>query len=123
MPQSKWSWSLNSNKYPRNIDNCCFASIKFQRTKKWLYSKPVFQRPVRYPEQEISKEIEKDGQKVKIEVIRDADSGGWILEIVDEQWNSTVWDETFPSAKEAIEAGIKAIDEEGISAFIGDKEK
>ena len=78
---------------------------------------------IKYPEQEISKEIEKDGQKVKIEVIRDADAGGWILEIVDEQWNSTVWGETFPSAKEAIEAGIRAIEEEGIAAFIEDEEK
>jgi hypothetical protein len=42
------------------------------------------------------------------------------LEIVDEEWNSTVWDELFPSAKEALDAGIKAIEEEGIQAFIGD---
>jgi len=77
---------------------------------------------IKYPESELSKEIEKDGKKVKIEVARDA-KAGWILEIVDENWNSTVWDERFSSSKEAIEAGIKAIEEEGITAFIGDKEK
>ena len=58
---------------------------------------------VRYPESDITKEIEKDGLKVKIEVYK-ADEGGWILEIVDEQWNSTVWDDLFPSAKEALDA-------------------
>jgi hypothetical protein len=56
--------------------------------------------------------------KVKIEVYK-ADEGGWILEIEDEQWNSTVWDEIFPSAKEALDAGIRAIEEEGIASFIG----
>jgi hypothetical protein len=35
---------------------------------------------IKYPESEISKEIEKDGLKVTIEVCK-ADEGGWILEI------------------------------------------
>jgi hypothetical protein len=43
-----------------------------------------------------------------------------ILEIVDEGWNSTLWDDLFPTAKEALDAGIKAIEEEGIQSFIGD---
>jgi hypothetical protein len=74
---------------------------------------------VNYPESDITKEIEKDGLKVTIEVYK-GDEGGWILEIVDGQWNSTVWDDLFSSAKEALEAGIRAIDEEGIESFIGD---
>jgi hypothetical protein len=74
---------------------------------------------VNYPESDIKKEIEKDGFKVTIEVYK-GDEGGWILEIVDEQWNSAVWDEIFPSANEALDAGIKAIEEEGIQSFIGD---
>lgn len=74
---------------------------------------------VKYPESDITKEIEKDGFKVTIEVYN-GDQGGWILEIVDEEWNSTVWDDLFPSAKEALDAGIKTIEEEGIQAFIGD---
>ena len=74
---------------------------------------------VNYPESDITKEIEKDGLKVTITVYK-ADEGGWILEIVDEGWNSTVFDDLFPTAKEALDAGIKAIEEEGIQAFIGD---
>jgi hypothetical protein len=73
---------------------------------------------IKYPESEISKEIEKDGLKVTIEVCK-ADEGGWILEIVDEQWNSTVWGDLFSSAKEALDEGIKAIEEEGIEFFVG----
>jgi len=74
---------------------------------------------VNYPESDITKEIEKDGLKVTITVYK-ADEGGWILEIVDEGWNSTVFDDLFPTAKEALDAGIKAIEEEGIQSFIGD---
>ena len=77
----------------------------------------------KFPESEIIKEIERDGLKVKIEVYKaDKKGGGWILEIVDEDWNSTVWDDLFPSSKEALDEGIKAIDEEGIQAFIGESE-
>ena len=52
-----------------------------------------------------------------------ADDGGWILEIEDEQWNSTVFDDLYPSAKEALNAGIMAIEEEGIESFIGNSEE
>jgi hypothetical protein len=76
---------------------------------------------VKYPESNIIKEIEKDGMKVTIEVYKtDQKGGGWILEIVDEGWNSTVWDSQFPSSQEALDAGTKAIEEEGIQAFIVD---
>jgi hypothetical protein len=74
---------------------------------------------VKYPQSNITKEIEKGGSKVTIEVCK-ADKGGWILEIVDEGWNSTLWDDLFMSSKEALDAGIRAIDEEGIQSFIGD---
>ena len=74
---------------------------------------------IKYSESDTRKEIEKDGLKVTIEVYK-AEEGGWILEIVDEGWNSTVWDDLFPSAKEATDAGIKAIDKEGIQSFIVD---
>ena len=77
---------------------------------------------IKLPESEISKEIERNGLKVKIEVYR-GDNDDWILEIVDEQWNSTIWDEAFSNAEEALKTGISAIEEEGIKAFIGDSEK
>lgn len=75
---------------------------------------------VKHSESDITKEIEKDGSRVTIKVYKAEEEGGWILEIVDEGWNSTLWDDLFPSAKEALDEGIKAIDKEGIQSFIGD---
>lgn len=44
---------------------------------------------------------------------------GWILEVVDEYNNSTVWDDPFDSEELAL-AEVKAmIQEEGIVTFIG----
>jgi hypothetical protein len=77
---------------------------------------------IKLPGSEISKEIERNGLKVKIEVYR-GDNDDWILEIVDEQWNSTIWNEAFSNAEEALKTGISAIEKEGIKAFIGDSEK
>ncbi len=70
----------------------------------------------------IVKTIEKDGLKVNIEVNSD-NHGGWISEIVDEQWRSTVLEEIFPSTNKAIHAGVRAIEEEGIEAFIGNSKE
>ena len=74
---------------------------------------------VKYPESNLQREIEQDGFKITFAVYK-GDEGGWTLEFVDGRWNSTVWDELFPSAKEAIDAGYKVIEEQGIQAFIGD---
>ena len=71
------------------------------------------------PESDITKEIEKDGLKVIIEVYK-SPVGGWILEIVDDGYNSTLWEDQFPTAKDALDAGMKAIEKEGIQAFIVD---
>ena len=76
---------------------------------------------VKYPESDITKEIERDGSMVIIQVYKSEEKGGgWILEIVDEGWNSTAWDDIFESSQEALDAGTKAIEEEGIQAFIFD---
>jgi hypothetical protein len=50
---------------------------------------------------------------VRIDVNSNEDNG-WLLEIVDEHWNSTCWDEPFNTAQDALQTGIKAIDEEGM---------
>jgi hypothetical protein len=50
---------------------------------------------------------------------RFAEEGGWILEIVDERWDSTVLDGLFPSAQEALDEGTRVIEDEGIGSFVG----
>jgi len=52
--------------------------------------------------------------------IYEGDPGRWILEVVDEFNNSTVWDDQFESDKEAFEEVEKVIKEEGIKALIGE---
>ena len=73
------------------------------------------------PNPALLKEITQKGRKVQIEVYGDGE-GGWLLEIVDEHWNSTCWDEPFKTAQEAMDEGIVAIEKEGIENFIGEKE-
>jgi hypothetical protein len=72
---------------------------------------------INFPDKEVSKKVERYGSTVTIDVYSDG-KGGWLLEIVDEHWNSTCWNEPFETAQDALEAGIKAIDEEGIQSFI-----
>ena len=65
----------------------------------------------------IIKEIEIGGLNVKIEVNSD-NHGGWILEIVDTQSNAIIREEIYPSAKLAIQAGVRAIKEGGVKGLM-----
>jgi uncharacterized protein len=63
--------------------------------------------------------VTRDGKTVKIAVIQDG-KGGWLLEVVDQYWNSTVWDEAFKTAQAALDEALRTIDEEGIDSLIGE---
>ncbi len=69
-----------------------------------------------------STEITRDDKTVRIDTYPDGE-GGWILEIVDQEWNSTLWDDSFSTAEEAMRVGVEAVEREGIGAFIGPKDK
>ena len=43
----------------------------------------------------------------------------WILEVVDEYDNSTVWDDPFKTDDEALDEVFDTIEKEGISSLIG----
>jgi hypothetical protein len=47
-----------------------------------------------------------------------AENEDWILEVVDEYDNSTVWDNLFPTDQAALGEAIRTIDEQGIDAVI-----
>jgi hypothetical protein len=55
---------------------------------------------------------------VQVDIYEDG-KGGWLLEVVDEFWNSTVWDDSFESDHEALAEAIKTIEAEGIESLIG----
>ena len=65
----------------------------------------------------LSQELRDDGKTVDVQIYRGGDSD-WILEVVDEYGNSTVWDDQFSSDAEALEELKETIKEEGIESLI-----
>ncbi|MCB1746264.1 MAG: hypothetical protein H6977_10845 [Gammaproteobacteria bacterium] len=66
----------------------------------------------------LSQRVTHGALSVCIEIVDDGE-GGWLLEIIDDFDNATVWNGSFPDAQDALETGLRAIEEEGIEAFIG----
>jgi uncharacterized protein len=59
-----------------------------------------------------------DGKTILVNVYDDG-VGYWLLEVVDEHGNSTCWDDPFDTIEGAFDAAAKAVQDEGIEAFIG----
>jgi uncharacterized protein len=59
-----------------------------------------------------------DGHTLRVDIYRSAAECQWILEVEDEQGNSTVWDDPFETDKAALEAAILTIEEKGIASFV-----
>jgi len=66
----------------------------------------------------LSQRFEQDGKSVRIEIYEDGE-GGWLLEIVDEGNNSTMWEDSFDSDDDALAEALAAIKDHGIASFIG----
>lgn len=68
-------------------------------------------------EDEVSKEIEIDGFKLEIHARR-IDEEGWALCVINELGIMTHWTDLFQTAQDALEAANKAIETEGVKAFM-----
>jgi uncharacterized protein len=66
----------------------------------------------------LTQPVTRDGKTVQVQIYEDGE-GGWLLEVVDEYWNSTVWDEPFKTDQEALDEAVKTIAEDGIDSLIG----
>lgn len=66
----------------------------------------------------LNQSVTRDGKTVQVEIYENGE-GGWLLEVVDEYGNSTVWDASFGSDREALDEAFNTIDEEGIDSLIG----
>lgn len=66
----------------------------------------------------LSQRMEINGEEIDVQIYKDGE-GGWLLEVVDEFNNSTVWDDPFPSDQEAIKELQTAIQEDGVDSLIG----
>jgi hypothetical protein len=67
----------------------------------------------------LSQPISSGGHTVNVEIYRLEGETSWILEVVDEFNNSTVWNETFESDSAALVEAKKTILAEGVKSLIG----
>lgn len=68
----------------------------------------------------LSQKITRDGVTVEVCIYRGEDDPGWILEVVDQEGASTIWDDMFSTDKEALDAVLLTIEREGITCFLVD---
>lgn len=65
----------------------------------------------------LSQTIESNGKSVAVAIYGD-DHGRWILEVVDEFNNSTVWEDPFDTDQAALDEALDTIKTEGIECLI-----
>lgn len=71
----------------------------------------------------LCREISGDDTKIQVDIYHGEDESGWILEVIDEENASTVWDEPFDTDREALNAVMEVIEKDGIRSFLeGDSE-
>ena len=66
----------------------------------------------------LCRELVKDSTKIQIDIYRDENEPGWILEVIDEENASTIWDEPFDTDQEALNAVLIVIEKDGIKSFL-----
>ena len=66
----------------------------------------------------LSQELPAEGKTVQVDIYR-GDTGGWILEVIDESGVSTVWEDEFDTEEAALDEVKATIRDEGIDSLIG----
>ena len=66
----------------------------------------------------LCREISKDGTRIQVDIYRGEDDSSWILEVVDEENASTVWDDPFDTDREALDEVMEVIERYGIRSFL-----
>lgn len=62
--------------------------------------------------------VSRDGTTVRVQIYRLVGEDHWTLEVVDEEDGSTVWDDKFPSDREAYAEFYRTLETEGIRSFL-----
>ncbi|MCG6936906.1 MAG: hypothetical protein LJE83_01870 [Gammaproteobacteria bacterium] len=70
-----------------------------------------------FSEAELCREVSKDGATLKV-IATKISEGDWQLAILNEKGISSNWLESFSTAQLAIDAGIEAIEKEGVKEFV-----
>lgn len=68
----------------------------------------------------LGRKVSKDDTTVEVLIYRGEDEDGWILEVVDEEDGSTVWNEPFPTDQAALDEFERIVAEQGIRTFLED---
>ncbi len=66
----------------------------------------------------LSQTITRDGHTLQVDIYRLEEEVDWLLEVVNEEGTSHVWDDRFATDQAALDAVHEAVDEEGITAFL-----
>ncbi|TDO06267.1 hypothetical protein P1P91_06395 [Halomonas piscis] len=66
----------------------------------------------------LSQSITRDGHTLQVDIYRLEEEIDWLLEVVNEEGTSHVWDDRFATDQAALDAVHEAIDEEGVAAFL-----
>jgi uncharacterized protein len=104
-------------KVGRNAPCPCGSGRKYKRCHGAAHE--AVEDVTRYPLQSpLSQRLSRDGTTVEIQIYNDG-KAGWILELVDEFGNSTVWNESFPTDDAALAEALNTIETEGIASVIG----
>jgi len=61
----------------------------------------------------LCREIIEDGTRIQVDIYRGENESVWILEVIDEENASTVWDEPFDTDQEALDTVMKVIEQDG----------
>lgn len=68
----------------------------------------------------LSQKITREGTTLEVLIYRGEGDEAWILEVIDHEGGSTVWDETFLTEQNALNEVFQAIASGGISGFVRD---
>jgi hypothetical protein len=66
----------------------------------------------------LSRKITRDGMTVEVVIFRSEAETEWILEVIDHEGASTVWEDTFATEADALNEVFQAIAADGISSFL-----
>ena len=66
----------------------------------------------------LCREIIEDGTRIQVDIYRGENESVWILEVIDEENASTVWDEPFDTDQEALDAVLIVIEKDGIRSLL-----
>jgi hypothetical protein len=69
----------------------------------------------------LSRRVTVEGVSVEVQIYRREPDTDWILEVIDHEGASTVFDDRFESDRAALEAAMRVIQDEGIRTFVDDR--